>query len=106
MKRSIVTLSLLAFVIMLTTSYAVTPDVKPEPASCIINYYWFDVTRTWMGRRNTVCDEIFLTGFDEGTHNPKTTQELGWSPANVSLSGNGIPTPITSAPDKVLFSHP
>ena len=106
MKRSIVTLSLLAFVIMLTTSYAITPEVKPEPASCIINYYWFDITRTWMGRRNTVCDEILLTAYSESTQNPKTIQELGWAPGNVSVSGNGMPTPNSSFPDKILYSHP
>jgi hypothetical protein len=106
MKRSIVTLLLLAFVIMLTTSYAVIPDLKSKPTSCIINYYWFDVTRTWLGRQNTVCDEIFLTAFDESTSSPKTLQEMGWSPANVSLNGYGVPVPLSSTPDKALYSHP
>lgn len=106
MKHFKLTLFLLAFGIMLTALSAVTPDLKSKPPVKQINYYWFDATSTWIGRQNTVANEILLTGFDEGTHNPKTLQEKGWSPANVSLDGNGVPTPITSAPDKSLFSHP
>lgn len=106
MKHFKLTLFLLAFGIMLTALSAVTPDLKSKPPVKQINYYWFDVTNAWLGRQNTVANEILLTGLDEGTHNPKTLQEKGWSPANVSLDGNGYPTPITSNQDKSLFSHP
>lgn len=112
MKRSFVTLFMLAFVIMLTTSFAVIPDVRSKPLVnskqpfCIVGYYWFDITRTWLGRRNTVCDEIFLTGLDESTSSPKTLVEMGWSLANVTLDQYGVPHPLTSSPDKALYSHP
>lgn len=104
MKQTKVALFLLAFVIMLTALSAVSPNLKSKPTQ--INYYWFDVNKTWIGRQNTTANEIALTGLDESPSNPKTLQEKGWSPANVSLDGNGIPTPITSGQDKSLFSHP
>lgn len=106
MKRTKVTLFLLAFVIMLTALSAVVPNFKSKPTTKQVSYYWFDITNTWLGRQNTVANEIFITGFDESTSNPKTLQEKGWSPGNVTLDGNGIPTPVTSIPDKSLYSHP
>jgi hypothetical protein len=106
MKQTKLTLFLLAFVIMLTALSAVTPNSKSKPTVRQINYYWFDVNNSWLGRQNTTANEISITGLDESTQNPKTLQEKGWSPANVSLDGNGTPTPITSTQDKSLFSHP
>ncbi|THU40627.1 hypothetical protein FAM09_00490 [Niastella caeni] len=106
MKKATVTLFLLAFVIMLTTPFAVTPDLKPKPISTQVNYYWFDVTNTWLGRQNTVANEIALTGLDESTTNPKTLHEKGWAPANISFDQWGTPYPITSIQDKSLYSHP
>jgi len=106
MKQTRLTLFLLAFVVMLTSLAAVTPDSRTKPTVKQINYYWFDATSSWLGRQNTTANEILLTGFNESTSNPKTLQEKGWSPANVSLDGNGFPTPITSVPDKALYSHP
>jgi hypothetical protein len=106
MKQTKLTLFLLAFVIMLTALSAVTPNNGPKPAKKQINYYWFDVTNTWLGRQNTVANEINLTGLDESTSSPKTLQEKGWSPANCSVDGLGRPTPLTQNPDKALYSHP
>ncbi|WP_205510739.1 hypothetical protein [Longitalea arenae] len=106
MKQAKLTLFLSAFVIMLTALAAVKPDFKPKPAAAQINYYWFDVTNAWLGRQNTVANEIFITGFDESTANPKTLQEKGWAPANCSIDQWGVPRPITSQPDKLLYSHP
>jgi hypothetical protein len=106
MKQTKLTLFLLAFVIMLTALSAVTPHLKSKPTATQTNYYWFDPTTTWLGRQNTVANEIALTGFNESTSNPKTLQEKGWSPANCSVDGNGIPTPTTGQPDKILYSHP
>jgi hypothetical protein len=106
MKQTKLTLFLLAFVIMLTALSAVTPHLKSKPPVKQINYYWFDVNVTWLGRQNTVANEIALTGYSESTSNPKTLQEKGWTPGNVAVDGNGNPTPTTSTPDKLLYSHP
>jgi hypothetical protein len=106
MKQTKLTLFLLAFVIMLTALSAITPNLKSKPTVRQINYYWFDVTNTWLGRQNTTANEILLTGFDESPSNPKTLQEKGWSPANCSVDGNGIPHPLSTPQDKSLFSHP
>lgn len=106
MKQTKLALFLLAFVIMLTALSAVTPNLKSKPTVRQINYYWFDATTTWTGRQNTTANEIALTGFNESTQSPKTLQEKGWSPANVSVDGNGNPTPLSSQPDKILYSHP
>ncbi len=106
MKQTKVSLFLLAFVIMLTALSAVTPDLKSKPVNKQINYYWFDITTTWLGRQNTVANEMALTGLDESTSNPKTLVEKGWAPDNCSLDGNGYTTPISSTPDKALYSHP
>ena len=106
MKQTKLTLFLLAFVIMLTALSAVTPNYRSNPMNKQINYYWFDALNNWLGRQNTVTNEIALTGLDESTSNPKTLQEKGWAPANVTLDGFGVPTPITSQPDKALYSHP
>jgi len=106
MKRSIGTFSMLAFVILLITSFARTPDLKTKPVAVHVNYYWFDATNVWLDHQNTLSNEIALTGLDESTHNPKTLQEKGWAPANVTFNQWGIPVPITSVPDKSLYSHP
>ena len=104
MKRSIVTLFLLAFVIMLTTSFAVTPDFKTKPVAVQISYYWFNSNNEWLGWQNTLANEILLTGYNESTQNPKTLQEKGWS--SVTFDQWGTPVPIGSTPDKALYSHP
>jgi hypothetical protein len=105
MKQTKLTLFLLAFVIMLTALSAVTPN-GAKPANKQINYYWFDVTNTWLGRQNTVANEILLTGFDESTSSPKTLQEKGWAPVNCSIDQFGVPHPLSQTPDKALYSHP
>jgi hypothetical protein len=105
MKQSRLTLFLLAFIIMSTALSAVTPNFESKSAIKQTNYYWFDATTTWTGRQNTITAEETFTGFDESTSNPKTLQEKGWSPGNVTLV-NGIPVPNTGTPDKVLYSHP
>jgi hypothetical protein len=104
MKRSIITLFLLAFVIMLTTSFAVTPEFKTKPVAAQIVYYWFDSHKKWLGRKNTLDNEIALTAFNESTQNPKTLQEMGWSSVTFDQWYN--PIPIGSTPDKALYSHP
>ena len=106
MKQTKLTLFLLAFTIMLTALSAVTPDNATKPAKKQINYYWFDINTSWLGRQNTLANEMNLTGFDESTSSPKTLQEKGWAPANCSVDGFGIPHPLTSTPDKSLYSHP
>lgn len=106
MKKSIKTLCLLAFVLMLTTSYAVKPEFKTKPASVEIFYYWFDASDSWLYRQTTLADEMWLTGFDESMQSPKTLQEQGWEPENVIIDEGGIPIPITPVPDKLLYSHP
>lgn len=106
MKQTKVTLFLLAFVIMLTALSAVTPNFKSKPTARQTNYYWFDATTTWTGRQNTLANEEALTGFNESTSNPKTLQEKGWSPANVTINGSGVPVPNNGFPDKQLYSHP
>lgn len=106
MKQTKLTLFLLAFVIMLTALSAITPDNGAKPVKKQINYYWFDVTNTWLGRQNTVTNEMALTGLNESTASPKTLQEKGWAPANCSVDGLGRPTPLTQNPDKALYSHP
>ena len=106
MKQTKIPLFLLAFVIMLTALSAVTPDFKSKPAIRQTSYYWFDASTTWLGRQNTVADEKTLTGLDESTSNPKTLQEKGWTPANVTINGQGVPVPNNGSPDKILYSHP
>ena len=106
MKQTKLTLFLSAFMIMLTALSAVTPDFKSKPTTRQTSYYWFDVTTTWTGRQNTVANESSLTGFTESTSNPKTLQEKGWSPVNVTINGQGIPVPNNGSPDKLLYSHP
>jgi hypothetical protein len=110
MKQVKLTLFLSAFVITLTALAAVKPDFKSKPkppaAPAQVNYYWFDVTTTYLWRQNTVTAEMALTGLDESTANPKTLQEKGWAPGNCSIDQFGVPTPITSQPDKLLYSHP
>ncbi|OQP65046.1 hypothetical protein [Niastella populi] len=106
MKQTRLPLFLLAFVIMLTALSAVTPGFESKPVKKQINYYWFDITNTWLGRQNTVTNEMALTGLDESISNPKTLVEKGWAPANCMIDGFGVPTPITSNPDKALYSHP
>jgi hypothetical protein len=105
MKRSMLTLSLLAFVIMLTTSFAVTPDFKTKPVAVQIGYYWFDANNEYLFRQNTLDDEIALTGLNESTQNPKTLQEKGWAVGNVNFDQWGTPVGI-GTPDKALYSHP
>jgi hypothetical protein len=106
MKQTKLTLFLLAFVIMLTAFSAVTPDFKSKSMIRQTNYYWFDANTNWLGRQNTVANEIALTGYDEGTSNPKTLREKGWSPANVTVDQWGTPHPNSQNPDKILYSHP
>ena len=106
MKQTKLTLFLLAFGIMLTALSAVTPNYRSNPMNKQITYYWFDKNNSWLGRQNTVANEIFATGYDESTSSPKTLQEKGWAPGNVSLDGNGWPTPLSPTPDKALYSHP
>jgi hypothetical protein len=106
MKQTKLTLFLLAFVIMLTTLSAVIPNNGAKPVKKQVNYYWFDSNSSWLGRQNTLANEMNLTGFNESTSNPKTLQEKGWAPANCSVDGFGIPHPLTSTPDKALYSHP
>lgn len=108
MKQTTLTLFLAAFVIMLTTPSAVTPDCKSKPAKSVaaqINYYWFD-PNTVYSHRNTLEDEMDLTDYDESTQNPKTLQEKGWTPGNITFDQWGSPVPATSTPDKSLYSHP
>lgn len=104
MKQTKLTLFLLAFVILLTALSAVTPNGR-KPAKQI-NYYWYDINWSWLGRQNTVANEILLTGFDESPSNPKTLQEKALSPGNVSVDQFGYPWPLSSTPDRVLYSHP
>ena len=105
MKQTKLTLFLLAFVILLTALSAVTPN-GPKPANKQINYYWFDPSNNWLGRQNTVANEIALTGLDESTSSPKTLVEKGWAPGSCSIDQFGVPTPLTQTPDKALYSHP
>jgi hypothetical protein len=91
---------------MLATSFAVTPEFKTKPVSVQVLYYWFDVNNSWLGRQTTLINEMELTGFDDSTRNPKTLQEKGWAPENVTLDQWGFPVPNTSVPDKLLYSHP
>jgi len=104
MKQTTLTLFMVAFVIMLTTPFAVKPDFKTSKVAVQVNYYWFD-PNTVYSHQATLSDEMSNTGWNESTQNPKTLQEKGWAPANVTLSG-GIPVPITGTPDKILYSHP
>jgi hypothetical protein len=91
---------------MLTALSAVAPNFKTKPTKRQINYYWFDPNTTWLGRQNTLANEEALTGLDEGIQNPKTLQEKGWTPANVTVDQYGTPIPNNGFPDKVLYSHP
>jgi hypothetical protein len=106
MRQTKLTLFLSASIIMLTALSAVTPDFISKPATKQISYYWFDASTNWLGRQNTLANEIALTGFNESTQNPKTLQEKGWSPANVTVDSWGVPHPNNGIPDKVLYSHP
>lgn len=105
MKQTKLTLFLLAFVIMQTMLSAVTPHSKSNlsPAVKQTSYYWFDVTNTWLGRQNTLAAEESLTGYNENTG---TLQEKGWSVANCTVDGQGLPHPNTGSADKLLYSHP
>lgn len=105
MKQTKLTLFLLAFVLMLTTLSAVTPDFKSKSSASAkqTSYYWFDVTNTWLGRQNTLSAEMSLTGLDENTG---TLQEKGWTVTNCTLDSWGIPHPNTGQADKLLYSHP
>jgi hypothetical protein len=105
MKQTTLTLFLVAFVIMLTTPFAVKPDLKTKPATVQISYYWFDASNAWLGRQNTLASEIALTGYNESTQNPKTLQEKGWASGNVNFDQWGNPVGIGTA-DKALYSHP
>jgi hypothetical protein len=106
MKQTRLTLFLLAFVILLTALSAVTPDFNSKSTTRQISYYWFDPTTTWLGRQNTIANEEALTGLDESISNPKTLQEKGWAPGNVTINSQGVPVPNNGSPDKVLYSHP
>jgi hypothetical protein len=106
MKRTKFTLFLSAFVIMLTALSAVAPNFKSKQIPAQISYYWFDPSHNYLFRQNTVTQEIAITGYDESTQNPKTLQEKGYSSGSVSFDQNGLPYPITSVPDKALYSHP
>jgi hypothetical protein len=104
MKQTTLTLFLAAFVIMLTTPFAVSPHFKTKPATTQISYYWFNSSNVWLGRQNTLANEIALTGYDESIQNPKTIQEKGWSSVTFDQWGN--PIPLGSTPAKTLYSHP
>lgn len=106
MKQTKLTLFVSAFMIMLTALSAVTPDFKSKPTVRQVSYYWFDASTNWLGRQNTLANEISLTGYNESTQNPKTLQEKGWSPANVTVDSWGVPHPNNGFPDKILYSHP
>jgi hypothetical protein len=106
MKQTKLTSFLLAFLIMLTTLSAVSPNFKSKPTIRQVSYYWFDASTNWLGRQATLASEIAFTGFDESTQNPKTLQEKGWSSGNVTVDSWGVPHPLNGTPDKVLYSHP
>lgn len=106
MKQTKLTLFASAFVIMLTALSAVAPNFKTEPTKRQINYYWFDSGNNWLGRQNTLANEEALTGLDESIQNPKTLQEKGWAPGNVTVDQYGTPIPNNGFPDKSLYSHP
>src|SRR3982750_2219407 len=101
MKQAKLALFLLAFVIMQTTLSAVVPHSASRPAPSVkqISYYWFDVTNTWMGRKNTLAAEESLTGYNE---NVGTLQEKGWTVANCTVDSWGVPHPNTGSADKLL----
>jgi hypothetical protein len=103
MKRSKWTYFLLALVIMLIAPSA---TVKTKPATDWTLYYWFDAYGNYLYRQSLIADEIFLTGLNESDLPPRTVQEKGWKPPAVTLNEWGEPTPITSVPDKKLYSHP
>jgi len=105
MKHATLTLFMAAFVIMLTTPFAVKPDSKTAKVAVQVNYYWFD-PNTVYSHQATLATEEFNTGWNESTQNPKTLQEKGWSPSNVTFDQWGVPVPITGTPDKSLYSHP
>ncbi|OQP62382.1 hypothetical protein A3860_28915 [Niastella vici] len=105
MKQTTLTLFMVAFVIMLTTPFAVKPHFKTQKVAVQINYYWFD-PNTVYSHQATLATEEANTGWNESTQNPKTLQEKGWAPGNVTFDGSGTPVPITGTPDKILYSHP
>ena len=106
-KTTIALLALLVSVSIVTAFSANTFKTSSKsPAPTATEYYWFDITNTWLGRRGTVEFEMFLTGFDQSPTNPHTIQTKGWAPDHVSLDSHGVPYPNYSQPDVVLYSHP
>lgn len=98
------------FMMLSFASFAssVLPWDKPLVVTSAIldptEYYWFDSGGNYIGQ-NTINDEIWITGFSEATYNPKTLQEKGYAPNNVTIAPPADPEPIWF-PDKVLYSHP
>jgi hypothetical protein len=75
-----------------------------KPVTDWTNYYWFDAAGYYLGRQNTIDDEIDLTGYDEFSYAPYTLREKGYAPAN----DQGDP-PIPNEPynpSKRLYTHP
>lgn len=104
MKHTKWTYFLLA--LLLIAPSAVKTSEKAKPATDWTLYYWFDAYGNYLYRQSLIEDEIFLTGLDESSLPPRTAQEKGWKPPAVWLNEWGEPTPITSVPDKKLYSHP
>jgi hypothetical protein len=103
LRSIIIYASILALIIGITSAFS---HVKPDPTTKAnpTSYYWYDVTGNWLGRQNTVAEEMALTGLDESTSNPKTLQEIGYDPADVV---GYPPVPLdTAKPVRWLYSHP
>jgi hypothetical protein len=106
MKQTKLTLFLLALAIMLIAPSTVKTRPQTKPTTDFTLYYWFDADNNYLYRQCRIDEEKALTGLDESLQNPKTLWEKGYAPASVAVGEWGVPVPITSFPDKSLYSHP
>jgi hypothetical protein len=67
-------------------------------------YYWYDVSGSYLGRQWTVDEEMDFTSYDDLTYAPNTLREKGYPPSGVTGDPPVPNNPYN--PMKRLYSHP
>lgn len=101
-RHVFITLPIILFIIIAAFSYRKSSNKEITDWT---NYYWFDAAGYYLGRQNTIDDEIDLTGYDEFAYSPNTLREKGYAPANVQGSNPPIPNEPYN-PSRRLYTHP
>jgi len=100
-RHALITVPIILCIIIAALSYR---KASKTTRTDWTNYYWYDASGYYLGRQNTIDDEIDWTGYDEFSYAPYTLRELGYAPPNVS--GNPPVPNEPYNPGRRLYTHP